>query len=99
MAGAMRRAGQLVTGAVTPFLVLRAHRVVDRARRHAHARGLDGDALSLAHLLPHLALLGIGLAEDEGAGDVRLVTLHRAAAIHEHHFAVAHRLRLARAVW
>ena len=92
-------AGQFVARAVAPLHVLRAHGVVDAARGHADARGFDRDLLAVAHLLPHLALLGRGLAEHEGARDVGLIALDRAAAVHEHHFAVAHRLRLSGAVW
>src|SRR6185503_8536593 len=91
--------GQLVPRTVAPFLVLRAHRVVDRARGHANACRSERNLLPLTHLLPYLALLGTGLAEYERSGDVGLVTVHAATAVHQHHFAVAHRLRLAGAVW
>src|SRR6185369_1374889 len=99
MAGAMREAGKFVARAVAPLHVLRTHGVVDTSRRNVNSRGLDRDLLAVAHLLPHLALLGRGLAEYEGARDVGLIACHRAAAVHEYHFAVTHRLGLSRAMW
>src|SRR5262245_56839619 len=99
VARAMRSAGQLVARAVTPLHVLRADRIIDLARGHADARGFDRDLLTVVHLLPHLALFGSRLAEHERARDVGLIALHRTAAVHEHDFAIANGLRLARTVW
>src|SRR5687768_2590773 len=89
VAGAMREPGKFVTGAVTPFLVLRANRIVHSASRHADASGLDRDLLAVAHLLPDSALLRLRLTEHEGSRDIRLVAFDRTAAVHEHDLALA----------
>ncbi len=51
------------------------------------------------NLVPDLALIGAGIgAEHEGPGDVRLITVDRAGAVHQHHLAAPDELRLMTAV-
>ena len=91
VAGAVGQAGQAVAGAVAPALVLaRAPHRRRCPRGGRSAPPAKAIALAAMHLVPDPALLGIGLAEHEGARDVRLIALDRAAAVHQHDLAVAH---------
>src|SRR5206468_722545 len=71
---------------------------VDAAGGAAEPGSADRDLLAFMDLVPDPALLGARPAEDEAARNVRLIALDRAAAVHQHDLALAHRLGLARAM-
>src|ERR1700722_4615470 len=96
MAGAMRETRQLVTGAPTLALIIATHRVVDAAHRYTDLRGLESDFLAALDRIPDLALALVRPADDPAAGNVGLVSLHRAAAVHEDDRTLAHRLNFHR---
>jgi hypothetical protein len=98
MAGPVRQARQLVIGAIAERAVIFPYGIVDASSGHAGLRCFECDLLALAHVRPDVALALGRLAEDEGAGNIRLIAFDRAAAVHQHDFPLAHLLGLARPV-
>src|SRR6516165_3697756 len=99
MASAMRQPRQPVVMAPALLLVERPHGLVDRSCGDARLRGLERQLLTALHGVPQLALPSGALTKHPAAGDVRLITVHRTARVDEDHRALAHLLRLDRAMW
>src|ERR1700733_14222911 len=93
---AVRKSRQFVAGSPTFPLIVAAHRIVDRSRRHADLRRLERDFLAALHGVPHLALACARLADHPGSRYVGLIAVHRAAAVHQDDRALAHGLGLYR---
>jgi len=94
VAGAVRQTGKMVARAKTLFLIKSADGVINLAGGHAHTCGSEGDLLAFVQRFPDLADIRGHVAGHKGVRNVRLIVLYGAAAIHQHHFAFAHTLRL-----
>ena len=68
--------------------------IIDLAGGYADLRGFESDFLTTFDGVPDLALPRICLTEHPGARNIRLIALHRTAAIHQHDRAFAHCLDL-----
>src|SRR5690606_36342578 len=95
---AVRGSGKLVAGAVAQAFIIGADRVIDRPGWNADLRGLESDELALAHLLPNLALARCRGPVDPASRHIGLIAVDVAAAVHQHHLALPHPLRLAASV-
>src|ERR1700688_1593169 len=94
VAGAVREPRQLVPRAPAFTLIITAHGIVDRARGQADLRRFESDFLAELDGVPYFALAGARLADHPGSRNVGLVTVHRAAAVHQDDRSLAHGLDL-----
>src|SRR5450755_3888918 len=98
MAGAMGQTRQPIARAPPCLLIVAADGVIDASDGYADFRGLKSNLLTALDGVPDLALSRIRFAKDPGAGNVGLIALNCAAAVHEDHRPVAYLLRLLRAM-
>src|SRR3954463_5092019 len=99
VAGAVRRARQLVARTVSPAFVGAANGIVDASGGRTDLRGSHGDLLPSVDLVIDLSLLrGWIRAEHEGARDVGLVAVDRAGAVEQHDLALLDQVRLVASV-
>ena len=98
MSGAVRQAGQLVTRPEAFRFIEGAHGIVHGSRRRAQLSGSERTLLAFRHDIPHPSHVVGHATEHEAARDVRGIAANAAAAIDQHHLALAHGLRLGRAV-
>src|SRR6185437_11180345 len=98
VSGPVRKSWQTVILAPAALLVEVPDRLVDRADRLAERSGFERELLSTFHRIPHFPLTLRRLTEHPGSGDIGLVAMNRAAAVHEDDRAFVDLLRLVRAV-
>src|ERR1700735_3920743 len=83
----------MIAGSPAFTNVVTAHRVVGTTHGNAKFGRFKRDFLAALDGVPYFSLAGRGLTEHPGAGDVGLVAIDGAAAIHEDGGTCANRLR------
>ena len=94
----VRQPGCLVARAVAFAFVERAHDVIDLAGRCADRGCFQCELLAALDRVPDLALFFVRFAEHPGPGDIGLVVMHGATAVHQDDAVLNQRLWLSRAV-